>query len=131
MQHKSTAPFPALLLEPNRENAVELASRLEAAGFSIRVEGSASAALQALRESYFFALILVADIADQDCLATIETLRRKAPRSWMIVATPDDDVDACKRVYRCGGDACVALPVSLDDLISRLDAFQLRSRPSF
>jgi hypothetical protein len=49
----------------------------------------------------------------------------------MIVAAPDDDIDACNLVYRRGGDACVALPITLDDLISRLDAFQLRSRPSF
>jgi len=131
MQHKITAPFPALLLEPNRANALKLASGLEAAGFNIRIEGDAPAALQALRESFFFALVVVADLADEDCLAALETLRRKAPRSWMIVAAPDDAADACDVVYRRGGDACVALPISLDDLISRLDAFQLRSRPSF
>jgi DNA-binding response OmpR family regulator len=131
MQHKSTVPFPALLLEPNRANALKLASGLEAAGFNVRVEGDAPAALQALRESFFFALIVVADLGDQDCLATLETLRRKAPRSWMIVAAPDDDVDACDLVYRRGGDACLALPISLDDLTNRLGAFQLRSRPSF
>jgi hypothetical protein len=40
-----TSPFPALLLEPNQANAVELASRLQAAGFEIRIEGPADSAL--------------------------------------------------------------------------------------
>jgi hypothetical protein len=40
-----TSPFPALLLEPNQANAVELASRLQAAGFEIRIEGLADSAL--------------------------------------------------------------------------------------
>jgi DNA-binding response OmpR family regulator len=125
------APFPVLLLEPNSQNAVQLARGLEAAGFQIRVEGSAQAALQAQRESFFFALIVVADLADTDCLAVLDALRRKAPRSWMLVAATDCDSHTCDLIRRHGGDACLALPVSLDDLTNRLDAFQLRARPSF
>ena len=81
-----TAPFPALLLEPNSGNAVRLARGLEAAGFQIRVEDSVHAALQAQRQSFFFALIVVADLTDENCLAALDKLRRQAPRSWMIVA---------------------------------------------
>lgn len=126
-----TAPFPALLLEPNSGNAVRLARGLEAAGFQIRVEDSVHAALQAQRQSFFFALIVVADLTDENCLAALDRLRRQAPRSWMIVAAADCDADACDVIRRHGGDACVALPISLEDLVNRLDALQLRSRPSF
>lgn len=42
-----TSPFPALLLEPKLANAAQLASRLQATGFEIRIEGRADSALQA------------------------------------------------------------------------------------
>ena len=126
-----TSPFPALLLEPNQANAVKLASRLQAAGFEIRIEGLADSALQAQRQSFFFALIVIADLTDQDCLMTLDALRRRSPRSWMIVAAPNCDAHACNVIHRHGGDACISLPIDLDDLIARLDAFQLRARPSF
>jgi DNA-binding response OmpR family regulator len=126
-----TSPFPALLLEPNLANAAQLASRLQAAGFEIRIEGRVESALQAQRQSFFFALIVIAALTDKDCLVTLDALRRRSPRSWMIVATPNCDAQALNLIHRHGGDACISLPIDLDDLIARLDAFQLRARPSF
>lgn len=126
-----TSPFPVLLLEPNQTNAVQLASRLQAAGFEIRIEGRADSALQAQRQSFFSALIVIADLTDPDCLATLDALRRRSPRSWIIVAASNCDAQACNVVHRHGGDACISLPIDPDDLIARLDAFQLRARPSF
>ena len=131
IERHRTSPFPALLLEPNQANAVQLASRLQAAGFEIRIEGRADSALQAQRQSFFFALIVIADLTDKDCLVTLDALRRRSPRSWMIVATSNCDDHACNVIHRHGGDACISLPIDLDDLIARLDAFQLRARPSF
>jgi two-component system, OmpR family, response regulator len=131
IEHHRTSPFPALLLEPDESNAVQLASRLQAAGFEIRIEGRGDSALQALRQSFFSALIVVIDLADEDCLVTLDALRRRSPRSWMIVATCNCDTHACNVIHRHGGDACISLPIDLNDLIARLDAFQLRARPSF
>jgi DNA-binding response OmpR family regulator len=112
-------------------NAAQLASRLQTAGFEIRMEGRAESALQAQRQSFFFALIVIADLSDQDSLVTLDALRRRSPRSWMIVATPNCDAQALNLIHRHGGDACISLPIDVDDLIARLDAFQLRARPSF
>lgn len=131
IQRHRTSPFPALLLEPNSANAVQLASRLQAAGFDIRVEGCADSALQAQRQSFFFASIVSADLTDKDCLMALDALRRRSPRSWMIVATCNCDDHARNVIHRHGGDACISLPIDPDDLIARLDAFQLRARPSF
>ena len=131
MRIERTSPFPALLLEPNQANAVQLASRLQAAGFEIRIEGLADSALQAQRQSFFFALIVIADLADKDCLVMLDSLRRRSPRSWMIVVTSNCDAHTCNVIHRHGGDACIPLPIDLNDLIARLDAFQLRARPSF
>lgn len=130
IQHETTS-MPVLLLEPNLANAAWLASRLEAASFPIRMETNAHTALQALRKTSFFALIVVADLTNEQCLATLRSLRRGAPRSWMIVAVPRCDVCACKLIHRCGGDACIAEPMSLQDLVHRLNAFQLCDRPGF
>ena len=126
-----TSPFPALLVEPNEANAVELACRLQAAGFEIRIEGVAGSALQAQRQSFFFALIVIADLAEKDCLVALDALRQRSPRSWMIVATSSCDDHACTLIHRHGGDTCLSVPIDPDDLIARLDAFQLRARPSF
>jgi DNA-binding response OmpR family regulator len=104
---------------------------LEAAGFEVRIETCSLSAFQALRKSFFFAVVVVADLRDQNCLVTLEALRRKTPRSWMIVAAPRCDMRTCDLIHRHGGDACVAMPISVDDLINRLDAFQRRARPSF
>ena len=132
MRTQHTQLFPALLLlEPNPENAARLATALEAAGFSIVAETNADLALQALRKSFFFALIVAADLTDKDCLATLQALRRRARRSWMIVAAPQCDIHTCDLIHRYGGDACVTAPISADDLIDRPDAFQLRERPLF
>lgn len=131
IRRETTRAFPVLLLEPNPQSAAELASQLDCAGFEIVVSNSRDSALQALREVFFFALIVVADLTDQACLLTLALLRRRAPRSWMIVAASDCGVQACDLIHRYGGDACVPLPVCPEDLIDRLDAFHARARPSF
>lgn len=131
MRIPHTNLFPVLLLEPNPENAARIAARLEAAGFSTRIEGNADLALQALRKSFFFALIVVADLTHKESLARLQMLRRKARRSWMIVAAPQCDIQTCDLIHRYSVDACVTAPISVDDLIDRLDAFQLRERPLF
>jgi DNA-binding response OmpR family regulator len=131
IDRQRAGPFPVLLLEPDLANAAQLASRLQAAGFEIRVEGRAESALQAQRQSFFSALVVIADLGDKDCLVTLDALRRRSPRSWMIVAAPNCDTQACNLIHRHGGDACVSVPIDLGDLIARLEAFQLRARPSF
>jgi hypothetical protein len=83
------------------------------------------------RTSPFRALLLEPNEANAVELASRHILRRRSPRSWMIVATCNCDADACDVIHRHGGDACLSLPIDLDDLIARLNAFQLRARPSF
>jgi DNA-binding response OmpR family regulator len=129
-RRESTRLFPVLLLEPDTATAVALASELEAAGFDVRICGSARSALRAVESTFFFALIVDADLTSKDCLVTLEELRSRASRSWMIVAAPDCEAGACNLIHRYGGDACVAFPISLDDLVHRLDVFHLRTRPS-
>jgi DNA-binding response OmpR family regulator len=129
-RRESTRLLPVLLLEPDTATAAALASQLDAAGFDVLICGSARSALHAVERTFFFALIVDADLTSKDCLLTLEELRSRAPRSWMIVAAPDCEASVCNLIHRCGGDACVAFPISLDDIVHRLDAFHLRTRPS-
>jgi DNA-binding response OmpR family regulator len=123
--------FPVLLLDPHVEKAIELAARLSVAGFPTRLETNTSTALAALREGFFIAVIVVANMDDADYLAALVELRRRAARSWMIVVSDHCDDKTRDLIFRHGGDACVVAPPSADNLISRLEAFRLRSRPTF
>lgn len=124
--------FPVLLLfEPNESNAARLAADLAAAGFSTHIEANAARALQTLRKSFYFALIVVADLTHKEGLATLQALRGSARRSWLIVAAPRCDTHTSDLIHRHGADVCISWPISAADLIARLDGFQLRERPSF
>lgn len=127
----SCIPGPVLLLEPHTQNAIDVASWLAAAGFELRICNDARSALQAVNEAFFSALIVMADLTNRDCLVTLRALRKRAPRSWIIVGTPHLDEHAYNLIHRHGGDACVAAPLSVQDLAIRLEAFQRRARPSF
>jgi len=131
LRRETTRVLPLLLLDPSPQSAAELASLLDSAGFEVVTSGDLDAALQALRRAFFFALIVVADLTDPSCLVALATLRRRAPRSWMIVAAPQCDAPTCDLIHRYGGDACVVLPIAAEDLVDRLNAFQARTRPSF
>lgn len=90
----------------------------------------ADSVLQALRKAFFFALIGVANLGELVGLMTLARLPKRMPKSWMIVAAADCDVQICNLIHRDGGDACVAPPSSPEDVIDRPDEFQIRARPS-
>jgi DNA-binding response OmpR family regulator len=122
---------PVLLLDPKMDRVGKLAAQLEQMGFPIRIEGSGVGALAAIKDTYFATMIVVADLEDKACLDWLDELRRAAARSWMIVVSPQCDMQTCKLIYRHGGDACVRAPATMDQLAGRLTAFQLRARPIY
>jgi DNA-binding response OmpR family regulator len=119
---------PILLIDSGMDSAVELGTHLELNGFPTRIEHTGAGALAAMKDTYFATLIVIADFNDSACFHRLDDLRRAASRSWMIVVSPRCDANTCELIYRHGGDACITAPVSINDLISRLSAFQLRSR---
>jgi DNA-binding response OmpR family regulator len=119
---------PILLLDPDLNSADELATHLELKGFPTRIERTGAGAQAAMRDAHFATLIVFADLDDK---AWLDDLRRTAARSWLIVISPLCDAKSCDLIHRHGGDACVTRPVSLDELILRLTAFQSRSRPLY
>jgi DNA-binding response OmpR family regulator len=122
---------PVLLLDPETDRAAKIAAQLELTGFPTRAECTGAGALEAIKDAYFATLIVNADLDDKECLDWLDELRRAATRVWMIVISPRCDSKTCDLIYRHGGDACLAAPVSIDDLTKRLTAFQLRARPVY
>lgn len=130
-RHNRVNSASVLVLDPESEGGSTLASGLKAAGFSTCVARSAISATEAIKKGYFTALVVVADLGDAACLDRLDELRRDAPRSWMIVVSPRCDRRTCDLIYRHGGDACVAAPVSIIELTERLTCLQWCSRPAF
>ena len=122
---------PVLLLDPEMDRAAKLAAQLELIGFPTRMESTGAGALTAIKDAYFATLIVIADLDDKDCLEWLDDLRRAATRAWIIVITPQCDTKTCNLIYRHGGDACLTAPASIDDLTTRLTAFQSRARPLY
>jgi DNA-binding response OmpR family regulator len=130
MQTRSITEFhePVLVLDPQMDNAVELAAHLEMSGFPTCIESNPADAQAAIERAHFATLILVADVDDPVHRGWLNALRRRAARSWIIVVSPRCDAKTCNLIYRHGGDACMTAPPSIDELTRRLTAFQLRAR---
>jgi DNA-binding response OmpR family regulator len=133
MRTRSISEFhePVLLIDPRTDDAVELAAQLELSGFATCIESNVAGALAAIERASFATLIVVADVEDPARLRWLGQLRRSAARSWILVVTPQCDTETRNLVYRHGGDACIAAPLSFNELTSCLTAFRSRARPVF
>ncbi|HKE97102.1 MAG TPA: hypothetical protein VKB34_22525 [Povalibacter sp.] len=123
--------FSVLLLSSDLRGAAALAAELQLAGLEVHIAGGVDSALRLLRKTFYFALLVMADLADPDTPAALQRLRGRARRTWMIVAASSCDVPVCALIHRCGGDACITLPISVDELLERFAALRARTRPSF
>ena len=123
--------FPTLVFDPNIDNARMIAGSLERRGISVHIAGSAPEALRLAKDVYHRAVIVVADLTDEDCLQLLDSMHRAAPRSWLIVANGRVDRELRKLVYRHGADALVETPVDIGALVQRIASFQARSRPIY
>src|ERR1700752_2270819 len=123
--------FPTLLFDPNIENACAIAAQLAMHRIPVRVAHSAADALEAIIESYFRLIFVVADLRDEQCLHFLDCVHRAAPRSWLVVGHECVNQEATTLVYQHGGDALVRTPVDVHDLADRIGSFQTVSRPLY
>src|SRR5271163_4646932 len=93
IQTTPTMRAPVLLLDPQTGRAQGIAAHLALTGCPIRIESTGSGAQKAVREAHFATLIVVADLDENACLDWLDTLRRAATRSWMIVLSPRCDIE--------------------------------------
>ena len=122
--------LPTLVLDRNGPAAKLLADQLRHHGFTADAATSCSAALAAFRARHYGSVVVVADLSLLTDLQCISGLRLRSHRTWIIVISSDTPPDARERVFRHGADALLSCPFSMHELISRLLACSLRSRPS-
>ena len=119
------------VFDPDVASVARLAAQLEFAGFAVEASADPDDFLLVVRKGTFRTLVAVGDLADGNSLHFLRRLRRMAPTSWLIVASPKLDEVARKTVRRYGFDVLLAAPIEADELASRLVALQVHSRPLF
>jgi DNA-binding response OmpR family regulator len=121
--------FPVLVFDPNFECGGHIAAELEKQGWTTCVAANAEDALRFVHRTYYRVVVVVGDLASDDCLGFLDALRRAAPRSWLIVenARVDEILEQC--VHRHGGDALIDVSVAVEELARRISLLQVKSRP--
>ena len=120
---------PTLVINVDGAVAKQLADQLNHSGLAADTAVSRSAALAALRAKHYGAMVFVGDVGDPDHLQCIAELRKRASRTWLIMISATEAYNSKDLFLRFGVDALIVIPFSMKDLLSRLIAFSLRSRP--
>jgi DNA-binding response OmpR family regulator len=121
--------LPILVVDADVAAAHQLATQVRHYGFESHAAISCSAAQAALRARRYGSVVAVLNPAQGIDLESLVTLRRKAPRTWLIAVSSSTSVLADSVLFRSGIDSHLIAPFSMEDLISRILAFSQRSRP--
>jgi DNA-binding response OmpR family regulator len=123
--------FPTLLVDPDRDSSRTIKRLLEQQGVAVRVAPNAVKALEFAEHAHFRVIVVMANLADKDCLRFLESMHRATPRSWIIVANGTVDRALTILAYGHGADAVVEVPLDPRDVAERIRCFQSTSRPSY
>ncbi len=115
-----------LIVEDNVELSELVAKGLVAAGYDVDRVNSAAEARDALRDVNYAAMILDLGLPDDDGLAVLAELRRRADPLPVIVLTARGGVQDRVAGLRRGADDYLAKPFALEELIARLEAILRR-----
>lgn len=121
--------LPTLIVDSNAPAAAALATELGNNGLSADIAVNFATAREAIRTTHFRTIVLAADLGrntDVECLAT---LRRSAPRTWIIVISLRFLPGTEGVAFRYGADSLLTMPFDVAKLAFRLSAFSLRGRP--
>jgi len=119
---KPSANVPAILLVENeQEVAAEIKRALEGTGYLVRSTSLAEAA-DAARVGHAAMLILDRIAFGEDCLQTVEVLRREGVKVPVLVISVLSSID--QRVYglRAGADDYLGKPFAMVELLARAEA---------
>lgn len=120
---------PALIVDADSAAASQLAEQLRRAGFVTDVATSCWDAHVAILARFYGSLVCVVNPDKPSDLECISTLRRRSPRTWIILVTPSAGMDTHSLRAHCGADAFLTTPFSMEELLRRLAAFSQRLRP--
>jgi DNA-binding response OmpR family regulator len=121
--------LPTLVVSADSAVATLLAEQLRHAGFPADTATSCWAAHATMLARFYGSLVCFVNPIIASDLECVSTLRLQSRRSWLILISSSAATDARGLTARCGADALLTTPFSIDDLVSRLAAFARRSRP--
>jgi DNA-binding response OmpR family regulator len=119
------------LYDPDQTAAERLASALGRAGIAVERQEGADEFIAVVRAGDFRTTVVVADLTNPACLRFLERLRSAAPHSWLVVSNAVVDATELRKARRHGVDVLLPAPLDVAELVRRLEALQVRSRPSF
>ena len=121
--------LPILVVDASAAEGYLLAAALKQFGFEVNTAVGSMAARAALRESHYGSIVLAADLWHREDRAELLALRRRAPRTWIIVIARQLFPHAGRMAFRWGADSTLEPPWTMEELAERLSAFSHRSRP--
>jgi two-component system OmpR family response regulator len=124
-RNPSAATQPILLVEDERELAIEIKSELESRGHLVRLASVAEAADTA-RVGDAALLILDRLIFGVDCLPSLELLRSEGVKVPVLVISILSSVDEKVRGLKAGGDDYLAKPFAMAELGARVEGLLRR-----
>jgi DNA-binding response OmpR family regulator len=123
-------PQRVLLLDPDPEAAIVMASQLRHAGFDTHITTSGPSALLATRTLHFGAIVVVADLTNTESCNYLREIRRSAPRSWLVIIADPMIGRAEDLLHELGGDALFGAPFTVAELTQRLSTLSNSNRPT-
>jgi DNA-binding response OmpR family regulator len=121
---------PTLVIDIHGASAQQLAEQLTHGGFTADSADTCPEALAAVAAQHYWSIILLGDLSDPDDVQCIAELRRRAPRTWILMISSTELRDRRTLYLGHGVDAQIVTPFSMEDLVSRLMAFSRHSRPA-
>jgi two-component system OmpR family response regulator len=121
---------PLLLVEDDRDMAVEVTKELTNLGYHVRVAETEAEGLAAARSHPAALLIVDRMLKGIDSLSMIETLRREGIRIPVLVVSALASVDERIRGLKAGGDDYLIKPFAMGELAARIEALLRRSNDS-
>lgn len=121
--------LPTLIIDAHGAAAKQLAQQLTHSGFTADSVVTCTDALAAVLAHHYRSMIFLGDLRDPEDAQCVVMLRKRAPRTWIIMISSSELHDARELHLRYGVDAQVVTPFSVEDLVSRLMAFSRHSRP--
>ncbi len=121
--------LPTLVIDPHGAAAQQLAEQLTHSGFTGHSADTCAQALAAMRVRHYRSIIFLGDVSDLEDVRCMAELRKRAPRTWIIMISSAGVRDARDLYMQYGLDAQIVTPFSMEDLLSRLMAFSRHSRP--
>lgn len=111
-----------LLIEDQKELAIQIVAHIERAGFAVDYVDTLSAAREAAKHSHYVLSLVDRRLPDGDGLTLVPQLRKAQPGIRILMLTALDAIDNRIEGLEGGADDYLVKPFHLDELLARVRA---------